>query len=245
MIDLQGFGGLLIQGTVITVKLALTSLIFGLIFGMLGAMAKLSKVWIFQKIATFYTTVVRGIPELLYVLFCYYGIQMFLLWFLPKIGYHKTLEISEFWVGVFALSSMFGAYATEVFRMAIQEIPKGQWEASQAIGMRPFQTFWRIILPQLWLVALPGLGNLFLVLMKDTALISVIGLKDIMYFAGRAAQTTQQPFTFYLSAAMIYLGLTVIITLVMMWAEWRVNPAERYAKKMRSQKKASSTGGGL
>ncbi|MFB2538407.1 MULTISPECIES: ABC transporter permease [unclassified Acinetobacter] len=243
MIDLHGFGGVLLQGTIVTVKLAVTSLFFGLIFGMLGAMGKLSNVWIFRKWAMLYTTLVRGIPELLYVLFMYFGVQIVLLWILPKIGYTKHVNINEFWIGVVALSTMFGAYATEVFRMAIQEIPKGQWEASQVMGMRPFQTFWRIILPQVWLVALPGLGNLFLVLMKDTALISVIGLKDIMYYAGRAGQTTQQPFTFFMVAALIYLGLTVVITLCISWGEWISNPAQRYAKKMRKQKRADITGG--
>lgn len=230
MFDLQGFGGLLLSGAAVTIKLALTSLIVGLVLGLLGATAKLSKIWIFRQLATLYTSVMRGIPELLLVLFLYYGGQMILTSLLKSLGYNQYVEVSAFWAGVMALSIAFGAYATEVFRMAIQELPKGQWEAAQAIGMRPFQTFKRIILPQVWRLALPGLGNLFLVLLKDTALVSVVGLKDIMYQSSRAAQSTQQPFTFYMAAAVIYLGLTVIITGVMMWLEWRANPAARYAK---------------
>ena len=233
MFDLQGYGPLLIKGTLLTIQLGLASLVFGLIFGLLGALAKLSGVWILEKIANAYTAVIRGIPELLMVFFIYFGGSLILAAVLKQFGYTGRIDISQFWAGVAALSIMFGAYATEVFRMAIQDIPKGQWESAQSIGMTPFQTFRRIILPQMWMVALPGLGNLTLVLLKDTALVSLIGLKDLMYYAGRAGQTTQQPFTFLLAAAVIYLALTSIITLVMTWFESRANPAARYAKQLR------------
>lgn len=232
MFDLQGFGHLLLNGSLITIKLALSSLAIGLVLGLLGATAKLSKVWIFRKVATIYTATMRGIPELLLVLFLYYGGSMLIMAVLSKFGYTQYVEVSPFLAGVLALSIAFGAYATEVFRMAIQEIPKGQWEAAQAIGMRPTQLYFRIIVPQVWRLALPGLGNLFLVLLKDTALVSVVGLKDIMYHASRGAQATQQAFTFYMAAAVIYLGLTIIVTALMMFMEWRANPAERYAKRL-------------
>lgn len=233
MFDLQGFGPLLLQGTLVTIKLGLTSLVFGLLLGLLGALAKLSGIWILEKIANVYTTVVRGIPELLVVFFIYFGGGVLIVAIAKQFGYHGRIDVSKFWAGVAALSIMFGAYATEVFRMAIQDIPKGQWESAQSIGMRPLQVLTRIILPQMWVVALPGLGNLTLVLLKDTALVSVIGLQDLMYFASRAARSTQQPFTFYLSAALIYLVLTSVITLLMMHFENRANPAARYAKKLR------------
>lgn len=235
MFDLQGFGHLLLSGAWVTIKLALTSLVIGMVLGMMGATAKLSNVWILRKIATAYTTIMRGIPELLLVLFLYFGGTMMLNSLLKSIGYADRVDISAFWAGVAALSIAFGAYATEVLRMAIQEVPKGQWEAAQAIGMRPMQTFFRAILPQVWQLALPGLGNLFLVLIKDTALVSVVGLKDIMYHSSRAAQTTQEPFTFYMAAAFIYLALTVIVTGTLMWLEWRANPAKRYENKLRRQ----------
>ncbi|OOS24869.1 ABC transporter permease [Moraxella pluranimalium] len=233
MFELQGYGPLLIKGTILTVKLGLASLIFGLIFGLLGALAKLSGIWILEKIANAYTTIVRGIPELLVVFFIFFGGSVILAALLKQFGYTGRIDISQFWAGVAALSIMFGAYATEVFRMAIQDIPKGQWESAQSIGMSSLQTFRRIILPQMWMVALPGLGNLTLVLLKDTALVSLIGLQDLMYFSQRAAQSTQQPFTFFLAAAFIYLALTSIITVLMMWFEDRANPAARYAKKLR------------
>ena len=120
------------------------------------------------------------------------------------------VEVNAFAAGVAALSIAFGAYATEVFRSALLEIPKGQREAAVALGMRRWDTFRRIVLPQLWRIALPGLGNLFLVLLKDTALVSVVGLEDLMRQAYVAAGFTKLPFTFYMAAAGIYLVLTII-----------------------------------
>ncbi|MDO4451064.1 MAG: ABC transporter permease [Moraxella sp.] len=237
MLELHGYGNLLWQGTILTIKLGITSLIFGLIFGLIGATAKLSPIWIFKKLADIYTTVVRGIPELLVVFAVYFGGGIFIAYIAKTVfGHTGRIDISSFWAGVAALSFMFGAYATEVFRMAIQEIPKGQWESAQSLGMRPTQTFFRIILPQMWAVALPGLGNLTLVLLKDTALVSLIGLQDLMYFSSRAGQSTQEPFTFFLMAAIIYLCLTVVVTAVISFGEWRANPAKRYAKQLTKQK---------
>lgn len=235
MLDLQGYGHLLLSGTYMTMKLALTSLLFGMIFALLGATAKLSSIKFFRMLGTLYTALMRGIPEMLLVLFLYYGGTMILSALLNYFGYAGRADISAFWAGVMALSIAFGAYGTEVLRMAIQEVPKGQWEAAQAVGMKPAQTFFRIILPQVWTLALPGLGNLFLVLMKDTALVSVIGLKEITYYASRAGQTTQEPFTFFLAAAILYLALSIIATGIMMWLEWRANPAKRYAQSLKKK----------
>ena len=150
MFDLQGFGALLLSGATVTIKLALTSLVIGMALGLLGATAKMSNVWLLRKLATVYTATMRGIPELLLVLFIYYGGSILLMSILKKFGYNDYIEISAFWGGVMALSIAFGAYATEIFRMSIQEIPVGQREAAQAIGMRPFQTFYRITLPPVW-----------------------------------------------------------------------------------------------
>lgn len=232
VLDLQGFGHLLLSGAVVTIKLALTSLVLGLVFGLLGATAKMSRLKLFNALATAYTTIIRGIPELLSVMFIYFGGTLLLGAVLPWFGYDEYVDVSPFWAGVAALSIAFGAYATETFRMAFQEIPKGQKKAGQAIGLNNFQILWRIILPQVWRIALPGLGNLFLVLLKDTALVSVVGLEDIMRHAKTAATSTQSPFTFYMAAALIYLSLTVIITGVIMLLEWWNNPAERYAKRL-------------
>lgn len=236
MFDLQGYGPILLKGTLVTIQLGIVSLLFGLVLGLLGAAAKLSGIWLLQRIADIYTTVVRGIPELLMVFFVYFASDALLQYIAMQVGYTGRTDMSRFWAGVIALSLMFGAYATEVFRMAVQDIPKGQWEAAQSLGMRPIQTIRRIILPQMWVVALPGTGNLTLVLLKDTALISLIGLKDLMYYTTRAAQTTQKPFTFLIMAALIYLILTTVVTLLMSHLEWRANPAARYAKSLMKRK---------
>ncbi len=225
--DLLGFGDLLLAGTWVTVQLALTSLVFGLIFGLLGASAKVSRFWPARALATVYTTFVRGIPELLLVLTIYFGGSMILMAIAEQFGYTDYIEISAFAAGVAALSIAFGAYSTEVFRAAIQAIPKGQWESAQALGMSPLKTFFRIILPQVWRLALPGLGNLFQVLLKDTALVSVVGLNDLMRQAYVATGSTKQPFTFYMAAAVIYLCLTIVSTALTTWLERRADPASR------------------
>lgn len=228
--DLQGFGHLLISGTWVTVQLALASLVFGLMFGLMGAAAKLSPFRVLRFMATLYTTLVRGIPELLLVLTLYFGGSQLLMWFMGFFGYDEYIEISPFIAGVGALSIAFGAYATEVFRMAMLAIPKGQWESAYAFGMSPVQTFFRIILPQLWRLAIPGLGNLFQVLLKDTALVSVVGLNDLMRQAYVASGSTKEPFTFYMAAALIYLGLTVLATLTTQFFERRADPAGKGAR---------------
>ncbi len=228
--DLQGFGHLLVSGAWVTVQLALTSLAVGLIFGLLGAAAKLSGSRTARMLGTLYTTLVRGIPELLLVLSIYFGGSMLLMWIGSWFGYEAYIEISAFAAGVAALSIAFGAYATEVFRAALMELPRGQWESAYALGMTRRQTFFRIILPQVWRLALPGLGNLFQVLLKDTALVSVVGLDELMRQAYVASGYTKEPFTFYLVAAFIYLGLTAIATSVTMWLERASSPVTRGAR---------------
>ncbi|WP_027858712.1 ABC transporter permease [Marinobacterium jannaschii] len=225
--DLQGFGHLLLSGTWVTVQLAVASLIVGLMFGLMGAAAKLSKSKVLRGIATGYTTFVRGMPELLLVLMLYFGGSQLVGVIAGLFGYEEYIEIGPFVAGVAALSIAFGAYATEVFRMAMMAIPKGQWEASQAFGMSPLKTFFRIILPQVWRLALPGLGNLFQVLLKDTALVSVVGLSDILRQASVAISATKEPFTFYLAALLIYLALTAVATGLTLWMEKVADPAAR------------------
>ncbi|MBN0985962.1 ABC transporter permease [Amphritea pacifica] len=225
--DLQGFGHLLISGTWVTIQLALSSLLVGLVLGLTGAAAKLSKNRVARWLATGYTTLVRGLPELLLVLTIYFGGSQLLMWIAGGFGYTEYIEIGPFVAGVAALSIAFGAYATEVFRMAMMEIPKGQWESGLACGMSTPRTFFRIILPQVWRLAIPGLGNLFQVLLKDTALVSVVGLNDIMRQSQVAISSTKEPFTFFMVAAFIYLLLTAATTGFTMFMERLANPAAR------------------
>ena len=223
MIELQGFGDQLLAGAVVTVELALASLLVGLILGIAGASAKLSDNRFARAVANAYTTCIRGIPELLTVLIIYFGATTVLMSVASQFGYDEYIEISPFAAGVTALGLTFGAYATEVFRGAIQAIPAGQREAGLALGMGRVQIFMRLIMPQMWRVALPGLGNLFLVLLKDTALVSVIGLEDIMRKANVAVGFTKEPFLFYLLAAFIYLSLTIVTMVLVHFLEKRAN----------------------
>jgi polar amino acid transport system permease protein len=222
MIDLYGFGHQIALGTWMTIRLALAALILGLSLGLLGAALKSSPVRALRWTGDVYSTVFRGIPELVVVLLIYFGSAGALTaisgWFGG--GY---MELNPFAAGTLALGICFGAFATEVFRGALLTIPPGQWEAAQALGLGRKRIFWKIVLPQLWRIALPGLGNLFMVMMKDTALVSVIGLEEVMRKAQVATAVSKQPFTFYITAAFIYLGITVFAMAVLHILEKRVN----------------------
>lgn len=223
--ELHGFGHLLLAGTWVTLQLAFTSLVFGLLLGLVGAAAALSPIGPLRWAAVGYNTLMRGIPELLLVLIIYFGATHVIEWMTGA-----YVDIGAFTAGVIALSIAFGAYATEVFRSAMMEIPKGQREAAMALGMSRWDSFRYITLPQLWRLALPGLGNLFLVLLKDTALVSVIGLDDLMRQAYVAAGFTKLPFTFYMAAAMIYLLLTIVSMQVIQLLERWANRGYRGAR---------------
>jgi polar amino acid transport system permease protein len=222
MIDLYGFGHQLLLGTWMTIRLALAALVLGLSLGLLGAACKSSSIGALRWIGDIYSTIFRGIPELVVVLLIYFGSTGVLTaisgWFGG--GY---VELNPFAAGTLALGICFGAYATEVFRGALLTIPPGQMEAGQALGLKKRRIFSRIVLPQLWRIALPGLGNLFMVMMKDTALVSVIGLEEVMRKAQVATAVSKQPFVFYLTAAFIYLGITVFAMVVLHVLEKRVN----------------------
>ncbi|MCY1404054.1 Arginine ABC transporter permease protein ArtQ [compost metagenome] len=219
-IDLFGFGPALAAGALMTVKLALSALCLGLVLGLLGALAKTSPYKPLQWLGGTYSTLVRGVPELLWVLLIYFG-TVSLMNRLGEALNIPGLELNAFAAGVIALGLCFGAYATEVFRGAILAIPKGHREAGMALGMSKSRIFFKLILPQMWRIALPGLGNLFMILMKDTALVSVIGLEEIMRHSQIAVTVTKQPFTFYMVAALIYLGLTILAMIGMHFMEKR------------------------
>ena len=221
-LDLYGFGPALLAGTLMTIQLALCALALGLVLGLLGALAKTSPNKFLQWLGGTYSTIVRGVPELLWVLLIYFG-TVNLMRELGSLLGHPELELNAFAAGVIALGLCFGAYATEVFRGAILAIPRGHREAGQALGLAKGRIFWRIILPQMWRIALPGLGNLFMILMKDTALVSVIGLEEIMRRSQIAVSLSKEPFHFFLIAAFIYLSLTVLAMTAMHFLEQRAS----------------------
>lgn len=218
--DLHGFGPALAAGTWMTLKLSLAAVGVGLLLGLLGAVAKTSARPLPRLLGGAYTTLVRGVPETLWVLMIYYGTVSGLNALGAQFG-QPELALDPFAAGTLALGLCFGAYATEVFRGALLAIPKGQREAGLALGLSAPRIFWRITLPQLWRTALPGLGNLYMILLKDTALVSLISLEELMRKAGVASNATKEPFTFYMSAAVIYLGLTALVMLALHLLEKR------------------------
>ena len=223
MIDLQGFGAQLALGAWMTVRLALAALLLGLSLGMLGAVAKSSHLKALRVLGDFYSTVFRGIPELVVVLLLYFGSSRGLTAVSEMFG-GEYVELNPFAAGTIALGLTFGAYATEVLRGALLTIPPGQMEAGQALGLSRSRIFRRIVVPQLWRIALPGLGNLFMVLLKDTALVSVIGLSDILRQTGVAARVSKEPFLFFGLACVLYLVLAMLSSVAF-------NAIERWAGK--------------
>ncbi len=207
---LLGFGAQLAAGTLVTAGLAVASLAGGLLLGIAGAAARMSRRRLLRAAVQAYTTAVRGVPELLVVLIVYFGASAAIGRVAALFGLTGFFELNPFLAGVTALSLTFGAYATEVLRGAFLALPGGQVEAACALGLTRMGAFRHVLLPQVWRAALPGLGNLFLVLLKDTSLVSVVGLDELMRKSALAVSYTQQPFTFYLAAAVIYLAMTAV-----------------------------------
>ena len=205
---LLGFGAQLAAGTLVTAGLAVASLASGLLLGIAGAAARMSRRRLPRAAAHAYTTAVRGVPELLVVLMVYFGASAVIGRVAGLFGATGYFEPSPFIAGVVALSLTFGAYATEVLRGAFLAVPPGQTEAAYALGFTRLRAFRHVLLPQVWRTALPGLGNLFLVLLKDTSLVSVVGLDELMRKSAIAVSYTREPFTFYFTAALIYLAMT-------------------------------------
>jgi len=214
-----------LRSAVVILEVLLVALAMCVTWGLLGAAAKLCKSRIAFRIATLYTTVFRGTPELLVLLIVYFGSAITLTGiaqvFDPEV---KFVDIPPFWAGAFAISLVVGAYATETFRGAFLGVDVGQVEAARALGLGPVHTFFYVRLPQMWRLALPSFGNHMNSLIKDTSLISVIGLEEIMYTAEMATSVTNRPFTMYLVVALIYLAFTSVIV-AGVWA------LERYANR--------------
>ena len=215
------YRNLLFEGTVVTIQLALGSLLLAVLFGLLGATAKLSKSRLLQRIANGYTTLIRGVPELVLMMLLFYGGQQLINDFGNALGLWTYVEIEQFTAGVFAIGFTFGAYMTETFRGAILSIPYGQIEAATACGMRPMTIFRRITWPQMVRHALPGFGNNWLVLVKATALVSVIGLHDLVWNASTAGRSVREPFTFMFAVLVIYLILTAVSDVGLRWLDRR------------------------
>jgi His/Glu/Gln/Arg/opine family amino acid ABC transporter permease subunit len=204
----QGWGDELLAGGLITLQLAICALGIGLVLGLLLAGAKLSRFAALRAIAETYTAFIRATPEFLILLLVYFGSERVIQSALQLVGITTSFEMPRFLAAVIGLAAIFCAYAAEVFRGAYLAVPRGQIEAGIACGMSDWQIFARVRLPQMWRFAIPGLGNLWMVLLKDTSLAAVIAVDDLLRQAKIASEVTRAPLTFYLAAGALYLVLT-------------------------------------
>ena len=214
----SGYGPLLLSGTWMTIQLALLSLLLSVIIGLIGASSKLSKIKALRYIATAYTTLIRSVPDLVIMLLLFYSLQLGLNQITEALQMDQ-IDINPFVAGVITLAFIYGAYFTETFRGAFQSVPRGQIEAAMAYGMTPWQVFHRVLFPQTMRFALPGIGNNWQVLIKATALVSIIGLTDIVKITQDAGRSTMQLFFFSIIAAAIYLAITTVSNLILIWLE--------------------------
>jgi arginine/ornithine transport system permease protein len=231
MFDLQGYEVSILNGAWLTLQVAVLSLLLAVVLGMLGALAKLSPYRITRGIATLYTTIIRGIPDLVLMMLIFFGGQILLNnslynmnewlnnWFTSSDPNHEWtaylpdyIDVSPYIAGILTIGFIFGAYMAETFRGAIMAVDSGELEAGKAYGMSPLMSFRRILLPQMIRHALPGFGNNWLVLLKTTALVSIIGLEDMVRVGSLAAGTTKMPFTFYMAVSIIFLLFTAVST---------------------------------
>jgi len=206
----KGWGDELFAAFLMTIAVALTAMLIGILFSIVFTPLKLSNNKIFNFISNFYTTVVRGVPELLVIYLFFFGGSGAVMFVASMFGYTEYIEINAFITGSFAIGIISGAYSTEVFRGAIQSIDRGQFEACKVLGLKKYIYFFKVIIPQMLRLALPNLSNVWQLTLKDTALISVTGLVEIMRQSYIAAGSTRDPLFFYSFAALLYLILTFL-----------------------------------
>ncbi|MCQ9471760.1 ABC transporter permease [Pseudomonas alliivorans] len=228
--SLKGFGPLLLQGTWMTVKLSVLSLFLSIVLGLIGASAKLSSSALLRVPAQVYTTLIRGIPDLVLMLLIFYSLQTWLTVLTDAMEW-EYIEIDPFAAGVITLGFIYGAYFTETFRGAILSVPRGQIEAATAYGLKRGQRFRYVVFPQMMRYALPGIGNNWQVLLKATALVSIIGLADLVKASQDAGKSTYQLFYFLVLAALIYLAITSASNFALRWAERHYAAGSREAQR--------------
>ena len=205
-----GWGDELLIATLMTLAVSVTAMAIGFVFAIIFTPLKLSNYKILNLIANFYTTVIRGVPELLVIYLFFFGGSSAIMFVASMFGYNEYIEINAFLTGAFSIGIISGAYSTEVFRGALQSIDKGQFEASNVLGFNRILRFYKIILPQMLRLAIPNLSNVWQITLKDTSLISVTGLVEIMRQSYIAAGSTRDPLFFYTFAAVLYLTLTFL-----------------------------------
>ena len=214
-----GWGDELLLATLMTIAVSITSMGLGIFIAIFAAWAKLARNKILYLISNFYTTVIRGIPELLIIYLIFFGGSAAVMKIAKGFGYHGYIELNAFTISVIAIGLISATYSTEVIRAAVLAIKKGQFEASKSLGISKFYFFLKILVPQVLRHAIPGLGNVWQVTLKDTALISVTGLVEIMRQTRIASNVEHSPFTFLIAAAFLYLFLTTFSAKFFLYVE--------------------------
>jgi len=213
-IGADGWGDDLLRGAARTLELGALSLLFGIAFGLILAGGKLSRSPFLRIPASGYTLFIRGVPEFLVLLLVYFGSEQIINQSAISMGLNGDFAVSRFAAAVAGLSLIFAAYACDVFRGAYLSVPKGQMEAAIAVGMSPTKAFIRVRLPQLWRFAIPGLGNLWMVMLKDTSLAAVLAVDELLRVAKLAGETTRLPLLFLCTAGLLYLAMTALSDLI-------------------------------
>jgi len=203
----NGYLPAILAGVVTTLEVALLALLLAIVLGLIGACLKLSPFAWLRLPAQLYTTIMRGVPDLVAMLLLFYGMQILCNAVTESYGLPQW-DIDPYVAGVVTLALIYGAYFSETFRGAFLAVPAGQLEAGHAYGMSRPQVFRRVLFPQMMRFALPGLGNNWLVLLKSTAIVTMIGLQDMTWMADQAGRATRQPFLFYMLVCLLYLALT-------------------------------------
>jgi len=217
---LYGYSQVIIQGTLVTLELAISSVLLAVVIGLIGAGCKLSKSRLISGIFGCYTTLIRGVPDLVLMLLIFYGLQIVLNSLTESLGMAQ-IDIDPLSAGIITLGFIYGAYFTETFRGAFMAVPRGQIEAATAFGFSGGQIFRRILFPAMMRFALPGIGNNWQVILKATALVSLLGLNDVVKATVLAGKGTYQPFYFAIVAGVIYLVFTTVSNGVLLWLERR------------------------
>jgi polar amino acid transport system permease protein len=224
-----GWGDELLAGTWLTLQISFLGYLIGLVFGLLGAWAKLSGNRTAFLVSETYTTLIRAVPELLLILLLYYSGSDAIARVLALVGLGEQIQVNGFAAAVGTLGFVQGAYSTEVLRGAILSVPKGQMESAKAYGMSPALRFRRILFPLMFRYALPGLNNLWVNILKDSSLISVVGLSELVFTSKTAASGTKHYFFFYTMAGLVFMVLTTLSNVGVGVLERRVNRGVRRA----------------
>ena len=217
---LQGYSQLIFEGALVTLELALSSVLLAVVIGLIGAGGKLSHNPLISGLFGAYTTLIRGVPDLVLMLLIFYGLQIALNNITTLLGFSQ-IDIDPLGAGIITLGFIYGAYFTETFRGAYLAVPKGQIEAATAYGFSGAQIFRRILFPAMMRFALPGIGNNWQVILKATALVSILGLNDVVKATQLAGKGTYQPFVFAIVAGVVYLSFTTVSNGVLLWLERR------------------------